>query len=278
MTARIRAVCYLSYAFEVGLSIDLDACDRQLEQSSRQSIKKSRRVPPHFDYRPRPLRIAEQPAGLAHGNARVTRVELVLHDFGAAAVTYHMPVECSPGELARLSESLQASETFEQDARARLAALLAGLGSAVTRPRLAAASEDYLVVTIDPTSLSDNIEVLVRDRAPEIAAILRGTAGPLAAEEIAEAVRNRLSFSPEDLTVIDWNASLIIDREPDDTRLLLEFANVQLLELRHLDAELDRSVDQVYTVLAHTDQGWFRSLRPLAARGESQGCDLPGVR
>ncbi len=265
MPALIHAVCHLSYAFEVGLGIDLDACDRQLERSSRQTVKKSRRVPPHFDYRPRPLRIAEPPASLSHGTAAVTRVEIVLHDFGAAAVTYEIPVECTPRELAQLSESLQANDTFEPDARRRLTALLAGLGSAVTRPRLAEASEDYLVVTIDPASLGAGIGVVVRDRAPELAAILRGTSGPLAEEEIAEAIGQRLSFSPDDLTVIDWNASLIIDREPDDTRLLLEFANVQLLELRHLDIELDRAVDEVYTVLAHGDQGWFRSLRPPGA-------------
>ena len=261
----IRAVCYLSYAFEVGLGIDLDACDRQLERSSRQTIKRSRRVPPHFDYRPRPLRIAEPPAGLAHGNTRVAQVEIVLHDFGAAAVTYQMPVECTAAELAQLSESLQANEVFEPDARSRLTALLAGLGPAVTRPRLAETSEDYLVITFDPASFDDGIEALVRDRAPELAAILRGTGAPLAAEEVAEAISQRLSFSPDDLTVIDWNASLIVDREPDDTRLLLEFANVQLLELRHLDAELDRAVDQVYPVLARADQGWLRSLRPPGA-------------
>ena len=261
-TARIQAVCYLSYAFEVGLGIDLDACDRQLEASSRQTIRKSRRVPPHFDYRPRPLRIAEPAEGLAHAEFAVTRVEIVLHDFGAAAVTYQLPVECTSAELARLSEGLQSTETFEPDARRRLTALLPTLGSAVSRPRLAEASEDYLVVTIDPSSIASDIGSLARDRAPELAAILRGTGGPLAGEEIEEAIGKRLSFSPDDLTVIDWNAALIVDREPEDTRLLLEFANVQLLELRHLDGELDRAVDQAYMMLAQADRGWLRSLRP----------------
>ncbi len=265
MTTTIQAVFHLSYAFEVGLGIDLDACDRQLDRGSRQTIKKSRRVPPHFDYRPRPLRIGESPAGLAHGDVAVSRVEIVLHDFGAAAVTYQIPVSGTSEALIRLSETLQANETFEPDARARLTALLPNLGSAVTRPRLADISEDYLVVGIEPSSLGTGIATLVRDRAPEIAAILRGTAGPLATEEIAEALTERLSFSPDDLTVIDWNAAVIVDRDPDDTRLLLEFANVQLLELRHLDTELDRALDQAYTTLAQADRGWFRSLRPPGA-------------
>jgi hypothetical protein len=28
---------------------------------------------------------------------------------------------------------------------------------------------------------------------------------------------------------VDWNASLVCDPEPEETRVLLEFANVQLL-------------------------------------------------
>jgi len=265
VTGPLRAVCHLTYAFEVGLGIDLDACERRLERASRQTIRKSRRVPQHFDYQPPPLRIADEPVGLTAGQTAVSRVEIVLHDFGAAAVSYQLPVDCTAEELARLSETLQANGGVERDARNRLAALLPALGTAVTRPKLADVCEDYLVITIDPASVAGGIEALVTDRAPELAAILRGAVGPLAAEETAEALLERLSFSPEDLTVIDWNAAVIVDREPDDTRLLLEFANVQLLELRHLDAELDRALDQAYAMLARAGQGWRHSLRPPAA-------------
>ena len=76
-----------------------------------------------------------------------------------------------------------------------------------------------------------------------------------------DALRLRLSFSTTDLTIVDWNAALLYDPEPEKPELL-EFANVQLLELRHLDAELDQVVDQAYDSLAEAERRWWRALRP----------------
>jgi hypothetical protein len=42
----------------------------------------------------------------------------------------------------------------------------------------------------------------------------------------------------DDLTIVDWNAALIVDREGDDIRAVLEFANVELLEMRYLDQKI----------------------------------------
>ena len=49
---------------------------------------------------------------------------------------------------------------------------------------------------------------------------------------------------------MDWNAALLIDSEGDDVRALLEFANVELLEMRYVDQKLDRALDQAYETLS----------------------------
>jgi len=54
----------------------------------------------------------------------------------------------------------------------------------------------------------------------------------------------------EDLTIVDWNAAVLIDREGDDVRAVLEYANVELLEMRYLDQKLDRALDQAYETLS----------------------------
>ncbi len=265
MTARLTAVCHLTYAFEVGLAIDLDACDRLLAAASRQTVRNSRRVPRHFNYRPPPLRVADAGPGPGAPTAAAAKIEIVLLDFGAAAVTYQIPFEGSAADLAVHSERLQANEAFERDAGLRIDTLLPTLGTAVSRPNRAPVSEDYLVITIDPATLPGDSETWLRERTGEFAAVLRGGGGPLSAEEVGDAVAEHLAFSTSDLTVIDWNAAIIVDREPDDTRQLLEFANVQLLELRHLDGELDRALERAYDMLARVDRGWRHSLRPPAA-------------
>ena len=59
----------------------------------------------------------------------------------------------------------------------------------------------------------------------------------------------RLSFGCDDVTIVDWNAALIVDHEGDDVRAVLEFANVELLEMRYLDRNLDDALDRSYKAL-----------------------------
>lgn len=54
---------------------------------------------------------------------------------------------------------------------------------------------------------------------------------------------------------MDWNAALLIDREGEDVRAVLEFANVELLEMRYLDQKLDRALDQAYETLSKPSWG-----------------------
>ena len=49
--------------------------------------------------------------------------------------------------------------------------------------------------------------------------------------------------------MIDWNAALIFDRDADDVRAVLEFANTELLEMRFLDRQLDDALDQSYEMV-----------------------------
>ena len=94
------------------------------------------------------------------------------------------------------------------------------------------------------------LDQLAEQHGQEIACILRAEAGALSAQEVADAVSVQLSYGPEDLTLIDWNAALIFDRDAGDVLDVLEFANIELLELRVLDAQLDDSLDRSYELLS----------------------------
>ena len=262
---RVTGMCTATFAFEVGQDIKLAECEQRLGESERQTVRSRRRLPQYFEYSPAPLRLVEDPTDLTILGSPVTRVEVVLYDFGAAAVSYDLPFEAEYEALVPLSCELQRSRVLPDDARSRLHRTMQRISGAITRPHLADLMEDYLVfqvATIDPGS---HPRWLVKDARAITARLLRGETSPLSEEEEEDAVRHQLSFGPGDLTVVDWNAALLHDPEPEDTEVLLEFANVQLLELRHLDLELDRSLDLAYDALSRTEGGLWRSGRPHAA-------------
>lgn len=248
--------CRPLFCFEVGFSIDLDAAARGRTSSERTALQHRELPAGPFEFRPAPLRISEPlgEVGLAPLRLGPT-VEIVLYDFGAASVSYAIPLGPSPAELLELSVSLRGHAALAADARRRIARLVESLGGAVKRPRLAERIEDYFFFEI--TSLDDTLDGarLCSEHAELLARVLRAETAELSEEEIADAVEARLFFGRRDVILVDWDSAVIIDAEPADLRAVLEFANVQLLELRHLDEQLDTILERSYQLLSR-HIGW----------------------
>jgi len=90
-----------------------------------------------------------------------------------------------------------------------------------------------------------------------VARILRSERAPRSAQEVNDALGHRISFGADDVTLIDWDAALIADRDAEDVRAVLEFANVELLEMRYLDQQLDDALDESYDTLSRRDGLWL---------------------
>jgi len=254
--------CIVTFAFEIGHSIDLDRCERLLTETVRQNIRPGRRAPAYFSYRPAPLRLTQEGGGMAIDGRACTTVNLVLYDFGAASVGFAFPLAGARLEdLVCLSSRLYGNAELQADARSRIGGLLPTIAPAVTRPRLAEAVEDYVVFQLERLEPLVEAGDLLRESGSVLARILRAEVSALSAQEVEDALAATLTVSPGDLAVVDWNAAILLDPEPDDARLVLEFANVQLLELRWLDAELDTALAQAYDTLARSGRGGLAGFR-----------------
>ncbi len=126
------------------------------------------------------------------------------------------------------------------------------IGDAATQASLAPVVEDYLVFHIESFAEPFDAARFCADNGRHIAQILRAERQTLSDQEVDDALSARIAFGSEDLTVVDWNAALLIDKEGEDVRAVLDFANVELLEMRHLDQRLDRALDQAYDALSRS--------------------------
>lgn len=99
--------------------------------------------------------------------------------------------------------------------------------------------------------------------AGTLARVLRAERGALSPGEAADALGGVLSYTPHDAAVIDWNAAFLIGDDLDDLESVLEFANVELVEMRHLDSRLDRSLDEAFRQVSAP--GWWGGLPLLGA-------------
>jgi hypothetical protein len=247
-----KGVCYVLFAYDAARSIDLNAAERRIhEATQRQTIPHKRRMPRYFEYQPPPLRLNQEAAPIRIGAfSSLETVDLVIYDFGAVSVIYGIPIADSFSALLNLSEDLYDNEFLLRDSRERVKQLVKAIGNAAVNVHPADVVEDYVIFRIDPPDPPFDTDGFCAAHAQDIAQVLRAERQTLSKQEVDEALAGRTSFSTEDLTIVDWNAALLIDPEGDDVQAVLEFANVELLEMRYLDQKLDRALDQSYETLS----------------------------
>jgi hypothetical protein len=244
--------CYATFAYDAARSIDLGKAERRThETTERPTIAHKRRTPSYFEYQPPPVRVNQTAEPLRLGKfATRPGVDLMIYDFGAVAVIYALPIEGSFEELLAVSEELYDNELLLSDSRQRVNQLLQVIGDAANQAHPSPVVEDYVIFHVESFAQPLDLNLFAVSQARQIAQILRAERQPLSDQEVEDALSARVSYGVDDITIVDWNGALIIDREGEDVRAVLEYANVELLEMRYLDQKLDRALDQAFGSLS----------------------------
>jgi len=250
-SVRIAGHALAFFAFDVGFQIDLDAAEPLVRAATRHRVVRARRpAPVWFDYSPPPLRLVVEGDPVTVGDAATEgAAEVLVYDFGAALLTYRLPLPEALDGLPALGAALYEHAGLEADARRRIAQVLEAIRPAVERPRLAEASEDYAVFAIRSWDAASPSELADTHRAT-IAQAIEAERVQLSDEQIRRTTEATMSYAETDLAIVDWNAAVVFDAEPDDVISVLQHANVELLELRVLDQELDAILDHADETLA----------------------------
>jgi hypothetical protein len=239
-------------AFDIAKAIDLDMAERLISDAKeRVAVRHSRKAPPYFTYTPPPLRVVRSAPSIAAGGFSTNpTVELVLFDFGAVSVRFRIEVEGSASRLLELSEAVFDNGPIHAEARRQVEQLMMALHPAMRSPQIDARMEDYTIIQIGALASGEAPASLLERHAAFLAGVLRVERDELAAEEIRDALACRLVYGPADAVVVDWNGAIILDKEGDDALAVLEFANVELLELRFMDDRLDGQLEESYQALS----------------------------
>ena len=253
-------VCHVLFAHDIGLAINLNEAERRItDVKQRETIRHKRRTPTYFEYDPPPLRVTQDILPLVLGTFQTAPVvDMMIYDFGAVSVTYTIPLAGPIFGLLALSDVLYDNIALLADARSRVEHLLATIAPAVSKPKISDLVEDYAVYRIGTMTPAATPDRVLTDHGPLLAQILRAELNPLSSQEVNEALGCRISFSDDDLAIMDWNAAIVLGTDTEDVRAVLEYANVELLEMRFLDDRLDDALDQSFEAL--TRQTWRRRL------------------
>lgn len=245
-----KGTCYAMFAYDIGASINLEQADRYITaETERGRLRHKARAPQYFEYRPAPLRLMQEGGSLTVGSYTSSpTVEVMAYDFGAVTITYRFPVDGPFEGLLELSEALYEHELLLTESRSRVEQLVQAIRPAIERPKIATEVEDYLIFAIESWAPNQPLPIWSSHELA-LSGILRGVRTPLSEQEIRDALSCRISFGLEDAALIDWHAAVLFGKEMEDVRAVLEFSNVELLEMRMLDEQLDQALDQGYEAL-----------------------------
>jgi hypothetical protein len=247
MTEPLDATVHLAFAFDVGDEIDLDRA-RGILQGEPGQLPRRRRTPESIGYRPAPIRVEVEPEGIRLPGewepSGAPRAELTLFDFGAISLSVRFPMTASPAELLELAGELAEPASLTESARRLLGPWFGRIEPAVHDFAVSEMTEEYIVF-----QLAGRRPGWLDQRADWIAGMVRLESGPLSPSEVREATRLGLSYTPTDLVVLDWAAAVVADTDCADTLQVIEFANVQLLEFRHIDDRLDDRLEAAYRLI-----------------------------
>lgn len=259
-------------AFDWGEEVNLDQA-RQLVPAQVHDLPRKLRTPASIAYESPPLRFNLSPSILALpvlGSIEV-QFNLMVFEFGAVSLEMQIPFHLPPSDLTRLAGALSDPSIFVKSARDASESIYHRLRSAIDRPHWIDLSEEYFVFQIIPGAANPTPAQFLAQNSAWLAGLVRLESNPLSESEITEALRLRLSYSPQDLMVTDWSAAIVVDRDCGEILETMAFANLQLLEFRHIDNRLDTRLQTAYGLiqqLAKTNRPiWSRHARRLRDLG-----------
>jgi len=244
--------------FDVSEEIRLDAL-RDIFGARRLEASFKHPAPGYVRYQRPPVVERVEPLVLESGERLDAQIKY--YDYGVLSVVFELPFSGDWDTLVRLASRWVWDTDFTSFAQKMVKQKLERARPALVKPYDDWLHEDYFVFHVREIAGNPSAAELLSSERGRIAQIVRGETVPLSDGECQEILQSRISYYPNDLTVIGWNGAFIYDNPAgaEPAIQLLEYANSQLLEFRHYDELLTRELQSVYDFMDNDKIGiWAR--------------------
>jgi hypothetical protein len=246
------------FAFDIGYEVSLEQVRTLLSSIPIQPISRKKKTPNYLQYTkpPQVLNLGETDIFPGH----LGQIQATVFDFGAISIAYRWSLsEVSLVDLPEMSQALY-SCNLEEHAKEQVQTLMQKIQSAIIRPELSTLIEDYYIFVLEKIDTPLDAKELLAQHRSTLAQMLHFDTQTLSPEQQAESLNQAVSYYINDLVLVDWNAALIYDPDYTDTLNILELLNIELLEARYIDAQLDQRLKN-YEGIVQKSPEWPLPLR-----------------
>ncbi|MFG1481963.1 hypothetical protein ABMA79_02630 [Halobacteriovorax sp. HFRX-2_2] len=182
------------------------------------------------------------------------------------ALSFSVDIECpffvDKKELIEWVENWSQGDSVENFCRERISFFIESLGESLVKPKIWEQSEEYSIFVTSPKY--HNKDYWLEDSfVYQLLAMEKNV--KLSPAMLAPVVDCTVSYGPDDLVAIDWdNAFVYSEVDGHDICDVIEFANIQLLELRYFDDLLDKKLSGLYRQVVEKNPSIFSKVSVLA--------------
>ena len=241
------------YCFDAAEEIELGKIETLFGKKAKESkIDYQRITPPYIQYKTSPLLIK-----LGNFEKKIADIDFSInchtkiYDFGVITIKFFIPIkDIEWGTLKKINTEILKNQVLEKKAFEYFEKVKEEIKELIILPNKEIEWEDYPVFMVKQFEKSMDAKELLKS-IKDIGKVLAGEDLDLSKKEINDATKDPLSYFKDDLTIINWNASFIYDpRASQDIIDIIEFAVIELLELRVYDSVLDKAMEKAYDYIA----------------------------
>jgi hypothetical protein len=264
----LRGSVLVLIQFDVCEEIRLDVL-RNIFGARTAAASFKHQAPGYVRYQRPPVEETLEPLVLESGER--LEGEIKYYDYGVVSLVFELPFSGGWDKLVQLSCRWTSDTNFETLATRVVKQKLERAAPALVKPydikKGEWLQEDYFIFHVREIEGAPSANALLAANGDQISQVVRGEMQTLSDGERQEILQSRISYYPNDLAVIGWNAAFIYDDPAGaETAIqLLQYANSQLLEFRHYDELLTKELENVYDFLETGGTGWWSRWRTARA-------------
>jgi len=237
------------WCFDVGNDIKTEEIERVLgKRAEKVQLTFERLTPEYIQYKTPPLFMR---VGREKINNKEWAVDLKIYDFGVVTVRFWTEIRGTTKETTRL---LEKSETeLKRKVFAVLKKVMEDIKEYIVKPAVEVEKSfsNYEIFFVNKFERDWKPKEIVKRFGDEIAQFLRYEDKKFSESEIRDVLKSPLSYYIDDLTVIDFKSAFVYDpRKSYDVPDVLEYAIIELTELRVYDDLLDSVLETTYEELS----------------------------
>ena len=245
---KIRSGSYhVLYAFDIAFEIRLSQIPILFGDLQRDSARFSF-LSRGIHRETQPVTMLAEPITLEIQGRPVTfDLSFTFFDLGALSIEFMAPLETNDlQDLPRLANALHNSGALASKARELADSVSKRAHPALVNAEVARASSLFTVFNIQSHTGPVLVDDLIEQHGPQLAQVLRGSEESIGFTEERRTLSLSVTYSDQDVVFASTNAALIFDETSSDVVDIFELANAQAVELRYIDARLDRALQALY--------------------------------